>query len=213
MKRSTLLAALVAMLGTTALVAPEFAMAQDSTATTTQTAPAADNMHGGMGMRGPMFDFAAMDADKDGKVTEAEMTAWRAAQIAGLDADKDGKITEAELTAHIQAQLATRAADMAKARIAAQDVDGDGALSAAELATPPMQAKIFSRLDTDGDGAVTQVEMDAAKAKTATMMGQKDGRDGGGGWFGRHHRGGHMRGMMDGQMDGMGNGPDGGSSN
>ena len=51
---------------------------------------------GGMGMMrgGPMagLDFAAVDADKDGKITVAEMTAHRAARFAAADTDKDTRI-------------------------------------------------------------------------------------------------------------------------
>lgn len=217
MKRTTLIAALVAMLGSTALVVPTLATAQDSTTTPpaaqTADAPAAHGMGMGegkgvgmgmgMGMRGPMFDFAAVDADKDGKVTEAEMKAWRSAQIAGMDADNDGKITEAELTAYMQTQMNARVAEMAKARIAAQDVDGDGALSVAEMAMPPMQGQMFARLDGNGDGAVTQDEMDAARARMEDMRGGRGDRmrdddgEGHGGWFGKRG-GGQSRDMMDG---------------
>ena len=58
---------------------------------------------GGMGMMrgGPMagLDFAAVDADKDGKITVAEMTAHRAARFAAADTDKDGKLSRAEMDA------------------------------------------------------------------------------------------------------------------
>jgi len=67
---------------------------------------------GGMGMMrgGPMagLDFAAVDADKDGKITVAEMTAHRAARFAAADTDKDGKLNEAELAAMMLAQAEAR---------------------------------------------------------------------------------------------------------
>ena len=67
---------------------------------------------GGMGMMrgGPMagLDFAAVDADKDGKITVAEMTAHRAARFAAADTDKDGKLSRAEFDAAKAAQRAER---------------------------------------------------------------------------------------------------------
>lgn len=217
MKRMTLAAALIALAGTTALVAPHFATAQDAATAPaeaqTDTSGAGMGMGMGMGMRGHgdmgmgmgmgpaglMSDFAAMDANKDGSVSQDEMKAWRASQISGLDADKDGKVSEAELTAFIQKKLDARAAEMAKARIAAQDVDGDGALSAAELMAPPMPEKMFARLDTNGDGAVSQDEVSAAQARMQQRM---DGQQGGkGGWrmfrHGRHQGGGDGMGFGD----------------
>lgn len=142
---------------------------------------------GGEGM-GPMamFDFVAVDADKDGKVTEAELQTYRAAEVAGIDADKDGKITAAELKSMHMVRLEARATEMADRMIARLDSDGDGALTAAELSARPAPAGMFDRIDADGDGAVTEAEI--AAAREAMMA----GRDGGKG--GRH--GGHPRGWF-----------------
>ncbi|AWB47943.1 hypothetical protein HYN69_04910 [Gemmobacter aquarius] len=147
----------------------------------------ADGMEMGDGM-GPMamFDFAAVDADKDGKVTEAELQAFRAAEVAGIDADKDGKITAAELKAMHMVRLEARATEMADRMIARLDADGDGTLTAAELAARPAPAGMFGRIDADGDGAVTEAEIAAAREKMMAMRGGdgEGGRRGGG-----HHRG------------------------
>lgn len=193
MKPSKTLAALAVVLGTSAIVAPLALSAQetapDDPAAT--EAPMGDMTGGGMGHGmaggGTMFDFAAVDADGDGRITEAELQAWRAAQIAGLDADGNGLISEAELTAQITARMAERAAKMAKARIAAHDADGDGSLSAAELAAPPLPMRLFDRVDADGDGAITQAELDAARERMQEHRGDGHGRGGRmrhGGWFG-----------------------------
>jgi hypothetical protein len=40
--------------------------------------------------------WAAMDADHDGKITEAEALAASKARFAALDADKNGVLSEAE---------------------------------------------------------------------------------------------------------------------
>jgi EF hand len=187
-----ILAALAVIMGTTAIVAPVMVTAQDATVTpeaapveTPEAGPMADM--GPRGGRGMGFDFTAMDADKDGKVTEAEIAAFRAAQIAGLDADGNGLISAAEMTAQIEKQMSQRAADMAAARIAAQDVDGDGSLSVEELASRPVQAGLFDRIDADGDGAITQAEAEAAQAQMRERS--ADMRDGDGkGWGKRHGR-------------------------
>jgi hypothetical protein len=188
------LAALAVMLGTTAMLAPTFSTAQETApaAETTATADAPmDPVAGDPGKMGPgrgMFDFAAMDADKDGKVTQAEITVFRTAEIAGLDADKNGLISEAEFTAQISKRMQDQAGALAKARIAAQDVDGDGQMSVEELAARPVPAGLMAKIDTDGDAAISQAEFDAAKEKMRARMDDRGGD--GHGWGKRHHRGG-----------------------
>ena len=142
-----------------------------------------DGMGMGMGMdRGPRFDFAAIDADKDSKVTEAELTAWRAAEAAKVDANKDGKLSAEELAAARVAEMTTRANEMAAQMVANLDTDGDGLLTAAELAARPGPAMMFDRADADGDGAVTQAELDALRAEGPGGMGEGRGHHGGHGW-------------------------------
>jgi Ca2+-binding EF-hand superfamily protein len=152
---------------------------------------------GGAGF-GPGFDFAAVDANGDGKVTQDEVKAYRAARIAGIDADGDNLISAEELAAMMTAHMQERVDKMAAARIEAQDVNGDGKLSVEEMLAPPMNGRMFSRIDTDGDGAVSEAEIAAAREK----MGERGGRGmrghgkgdhrmgdhdqkGGHGWFGR----------------------------
>lgn len=143
-------------------------------------------MEMGMGGPGPRFDFAAVDADKDGKVTEAELTAWRAAEAGKIDANKDGKLSAEELATARVAEMTTRATEMATQMVANLDTDGDGLLTAAELAARPGPAMLFDRADADGDGAVTQAELDALRAEGPGGEGR------GGEGHGRgHHGGGH----------------------
>ncbi|MCU0899018.1 MAG: histidine kinase [Cypionkella sp.] len=148
------------------------------------SAALADRM-GGMGGGMPMMDFTAMDADKDGKVTEAELTAHRAAQIAAVDSDGDGFLTAAELAAaHVKAAT-ERAEARATQMIEHRDADGDGKLSAAEMTVRPMPARLFERLDADQDGALTEAELAAARDR------MQDARGEGGRGKHRGHHGNH----------------------
>ncbi len=145
------------------------------------------HMGGHMGMMGPTFDFAAADANKDGKVTPEEFAAARAAMVAGIDTDKDGKLSVDELTAmHLKAMEAA-AKDMATRMVKDLDADGDGKLSAAEMAAMPVPPDAFQRADTNKDGVIDQAEADAMAQHGPGDMGGPDGKMGG--HHGKHHMG------------------------
>lgn len=158
------------------------------------TAALADRMGGmgeGAGLGGPLasLDFAAADADKDGKLTTAEMEAYRAAEVTAADADKDGKLSAAELATLTMARMQARAEAMAAQMVERHDADGDGLLTVAELSVRPAPARMFERLDSDGDGALSEAEIEAGRAMMAEMRGNRGegrghGRGGHGGWFG-----------------------------
>ncbi|NEX45765.1 EF-hand domain-containing protein [Pseudotabrizicola algicola] len=160
----------------------------------TASAALADRADRMGGMMGPALDFAAIDADQDGKITQAEVTAWRAAQSAALDADGDGLISAEEIAAMHIRTATERAATHADRMIAELDTDGDGKLSAAELAASPMglrpmtaglSTRMFERLDTDKDGAISEAELAAAKDRMTERRGARgEGRGG-------MHRGDH----------------------
>ncbi|HRK43801.1 MAG TPA: EF-hand domain-containing protein [Gemmobacter sp.] len=159
------------------------------------SAALADRMrdHGGgpMGMMmgpgpffgGPDFDFDAVDADKDGKITPEEFKTFRAAQLKAVDADNDGKISEAELVAEAVKRAEARAKAFAPEMLKELDADADGAVSVTELqaAGPQMRAKMLRRIDSDGDGAVSKAELEAMKAKWAERggFGSHGGKHGG----------------------------------
>lgn len=152
-------------------------------------AVAETGMMGGKGGMDMAAMFAELDADKDGKVTQAEMDAHRAARVAGIDANADGLISADELAQMQIKALTDRITERAAKMVERLDSDKDGLLSAAEMAAGPGQGMLIDRLDTDGDGAISLAEMEAAQAK----MGER----------GKGHGRGHGHGGPDGGFWGM----------
>ena len=120
---------------------------------------------GGMGGEGrgammiEMFD--TIDADKDGKVTQDEMAAHRAAEFAAADTNSDGALSAEELQAKMMSEMMAR---HSARMIENMDNDGNGSLSADEMGKGPM-ADHFARIDTDNDGAISKEEVQAAAEK------------------------------------------------
>ncbi|MDH5454289.1 MAG: EF-hand domain-containing protein [Paracoccaceae bacterium] len=135
---------------------------------------------GGHGF-GAMFDFATLDANGDGKLTQEEMKAHRQAEIAAMDTDADGFISQAELSAHMAARMQEMAEQMAASHFKARDTDGDGKLSSAEAEMPSMPGRMFARMDADGDGALSEEEVAAMRDRMASRGGRDHGRKH---WFG-----------------------------
>lgn len=146
----------------------------------------ADGRMGGWAAAIP--DFAALDTDKDGKVTRAELDARRAERQKAMDPDGDGFITLDEMKAHAAAQARVRAESMVDRMFARLDTDKDGRLSAAEAMAGPMAGgdrgagRMFDRVDRDGDGAISQQEYDRMAER---MQGRGEGRHGRGKGEGR----------------------------
>lgn len=111
--------------------------------------------------QGPRFDFAKADADGDGKVTQEELAALRAAEIAALDADGDGFVSAEELAGRMRAARDERMARLAGRQLERLDADGDGKVAVTELPEGPL-GRFFAAIDADGDGAVTEAEIAAA---------------------------------------------------
>ena len=108
--------------------------------------------------------FQEMDANKDGKVTQAEIDAFEAARAAEIDADHDGKITADEIQAFREKERAKRQAAM----LARMDSNGDGSVSVQEYEAA--QTWRLARMDRNGDGTIDEQDM-----------------QGGGGMQHRHH--------------------------
>lgn len=117
--------------------------------------------------------FEAVDKDKDGKVTVAELDAARAAGVhGGPGYGRRGMGPGADPEAW-QAQRHERH----EARVNAADTDKDGALSKTEVDKAlPRLASRFEAVDADHDGKLTVAELDAAAPV---------GKPGGAGYGGR----------------------------
>lgn len=110
--------------------------------------------HGRMGMMGGpgVLLFEQVDADKDGKVTRAELEAFRADRLKRFDRDGNGQLSMTEfegLWAELTRPMTVRAYQFL-------DADGNGQVTTDELARP--SDRMFARMDRDGDGAVVQGE-------------------------------------------------------
>jgi Ca2+-binding EF-hand superfamily protein len=132
-------------------------------AATFATAVMAEKGHGGPEGRGEMLlqMFDTIDADKDGKLTEAEIEAHRAAEFTAADTNADGMLNAEELTAQHMARMSQMAADHTTQMIERTDDNGDGNLSAEEM-TQTVQERRFAQLDQDEDGAISKAEAEDA---------------------------------------------------
>ena len=126
---------------------------------------------GEMGMGGPggpgegrgamlaeMFD--TIDADKDGKVTYAEMEAHRKAEFDAADTNKDGALSAEELSARALARFQEKLAERTQGMLDNMDNDGSGSLSPDEMGEGPGMRN-FAKIDADNDGAITKEEIQA----------------------------------------------------
>lgn len=125
---------------------------------------------GGMGGRGgPGGDrgemlielFDTVDADKDGKVTYAELEAHRKAEFDAADTNKDGALNAEELSAQAMARFQEKLAERSQKMLDNMDNDGNGGLSPEEMGEGPGMRN-FARIDGDNDGFVTKDEIQAA---------------------------------------------------
>lgn len=133
---------------------------------------------------------AQQEAEKSevGKpVTKAEISAKLDADYADMDADKDGKVTAAEIDTRLVKSAEAKIEALKKERDAAfakLDTDGDGTISRAEFdekaklptVNPPDAKPVLERFDADKDGAITLEEFRAPTlANFAGMDANKDG--------------------------------------
>ena len=90
-------------------------------------------------------------------------------QFGQMDADKNGKVTRAEIEAFDRAVAVAEARTRAQALFAQLDVDHNGQISASEFiklvtAPPPVDGRpLIAKLDLNHDGMISQVEYRAGK--------------------------------------------------
>ena len=104
-----------------------------------------------------------MDKDGDGRLARTELPSSERAQqrFEAMDADKDGYVTQAEAQAARQNRRADRKAEMEQ-RFKDADINGDGQFSLDEVqAKMPRLAERFNELDADKNGYLTREEMRA----------------------------------------------------
>ncbi|WP_424833158.1 EF-hand domain-containing protein [Ruegeria sp.] len=112
--------------------------------------------------------FEELDANGDGQITEAEITAHRQAKFTSADADGDGQLSLEEMQTAAQAKANERVSKMFE-RL---DSNQDGFLSDDELPKPRKASKMFERIDADGNGSISEQEYADAKDR----MGRKHKR-------------------------------------
>lgn len=109
-----------------------------------------DGGHRG-GPGGGMFRglFEEVDADGDGTVAQAEIDAFRAAQLTAADTGGDGSVSIDEFAVVYFERTRPQMVDAFQTF----DDDGDGAITSAEL--DARFGDVVSHLDRDGDGALS----------------------------------------------------------
>lgn len=121
-----------------------------------------------MGRPDPAERFAQADANHDGRITQDEFTAGRAARFAKADRNGDGFISDDDLPrfARSNAGLLQKVHALQKAA----DLNGDGKVSRAEF--DQAGERMFAAADTNHDGAVDQAEMHAAVEQMRALAGK-----------------------------------------
>lgn len=121
--------------------------------------------------KGAAERFERLDANKDGKVTLAELTQSKESWLGKVDVNKDGVATAAELEQSHKALHAERVARIFEKR----DANKDGRLTQAESQMPE---RWFARSDDNNDGILTAAELAAPPRDKGARAGKRPGKRG-----------------------------------
>jgi hypothetical protein len=104
--------------------------------------------------------FKKADHDNDGSLTREEAKAMPrvAKNFDAIDADKSGTVTLAEIQASMK-RMAKETHKRGAERFKAADTDNDGSLTREEAKVMPNVAKNFDAIDADKSGTVTGKEI------------------------------------------------------
>lgn len=106
---------------------------------------------------GPGGKLERLDANKDGKVTLAEMKSEAEQKFKELDADKNGRVVEAELTAHHERMRAKFEQERAARGDAAGKADGDCHGKKGRFGDK-RKGWFLKKMDANNDGAIDAKE-------------------------------------------------------
>lgn len=151
---------------------PSTALVLIALAAATTIAVAAPGDRGGM-RGGP--DFSELDANGDGVLTSADLTAAAEARFASLDTDSDGQVTQSELAAAADQRDQDRRERRMSAMLERFDTDSSGSLSLEELSSGDRASRMLERADTDGDGQITQAEFESMEKRGGHHGGDRKG--------------------------------------
>lgn len=129
--------------------------------------------------------FETLDANADGKVTQAEMDAHKTARFTKSDTNGDGKLSPEEMLATANTKAGARMERRVEKMIQRMDTDKDGMLSVTEMQGMSRGKDMFKHLDADNNGAISAEEFEAGKGRRGMRDGKHRGMDG--------ERGGHMQ--------------------
>jgi hypothetical protein len=127
--------------------------------------------------------MSQLDANKDGKVSLAELVESKQSWLHEVDGNKDGVVTRPEIEASLQA----RHAEHINKLFTEQDSNKDGRISREESKMP---ARWFTRVDANSDGNLTREE-----------LAQRPGHPDGARAAGRHGKAAEMDANGDGKID------------
>ena len=116
----------------------------------------------------------AIDTDGDGILTAEEHAAGAKKMFATMDANKDGKVTAAEMDAaheKVTGHKASKGEMSAADKIKTIDTDHDGVLTAEEHEAGA--DRMFDMMDTNKDGYLSKAEFETGHAKMMAKPGAK----------------------------------------